>query len=318
MRINRELVLGVLVFFVFAITVTLYYPPVADMVVGNPYWNGLSEMYDEIEPIQVEDIEDYWFIDASNSTLFIIGPSRDFRVEGIEAVREFLESGGTVVLADDFGTGNQLLEGLGLETRFSGELLVDPLFFDTVPECPRLLNFTYSDVGDVVMNYGTTLLGSIDFHIHESSSPVSYYNNSDGVTTGPFPVLGHLHSGAGDLILLSDSSVFLNTMLGKAGNRGLLLSLVRGTPYIDTSYSIPTRLLGVKWLVSDIYSLFNRAEILYVSLVIVSFLFVRLKFEEGDELVVDEVEEVLKLHSEWDREQVTWLQDQRKNNNGNQ
>ncbi len=318
MRINRELVLGVLVFFVFAITVTLYYPPVADMVVGNPYWNGLSEMYDEIEPIRVEDIEDYWFIDASNSTLFIIGPSRDFRVDGIEAVREFLESGGTVVLADDFGTGNQLLEGLGLETRFSGELLVDPLFFDTVPECPRLLNFTYSDVGDVVMNYGTTLLGSIDFHIHESSSPVSYYNNSDGVTTGPFPVLGHLHSGAGDLILLSDSSVFLNTMLGKAGNRGLLLSLVRGTPYIDTSYSIPTRLLGVKWLVSDIYSLFNRAEILYVSLVIVSFLFVRLKFEEGDELVVDEVEEVLKLHSEWDREQVTWLQDQRKNNNGNQ
>jgi len=318
MRINRELVLGVLFFFVFAITVTLYYPPVADMVVGNPYWNGLSEMYDEIEPIRVEDIEDYWFIDASNSTLFIIGPSRDFRVDDIEAVREFLESGGTVVLADDFGTGNQLLEGLGVETRFSGELLVDPVFFDTVPECPRLLNFTNSDVGVVVLNYATTLSVDMDFRILESSSPMSFYNNSAGVESGPFPVLGHIYFGEGDLYLLSDSSVFLNTMIGKAGNRGLLLSLVSGTSYIDTSYSIPTRLLDVKWLVRDVYSVFKRSEVLYVSLILVSFLIVRLRFEEGDEVVVDEVEEVLKLHSEWDREQVAWLQDQRGDNDGNQ
>ena len=318
MRSSRELVLGGLVFLVFALSVTLYYPPVDDLFVGNPYWNGLSEMYTEIEPVRVHDVEDYRFIDAYNSTLFIIGPSRDFNENGIEAVKGFLESGGRVVLADDFGTGNQLLEGLGLETRFSGELLVDPVFFDTIPEYPRLLNFTYSNGGDIVLNYATTILVSNGCQGIESSSPLSYYNNSLGFESGPFHVLGRIVYGEGALYLLSDSSVFLNTMIGKAGNRGLLLSLVSGDLYIDTSYSIPTRLLGVKWMVRDVYSAFSRSDVLYVSLIFVSLLIIRLKFDGNGEVVVDEVEELLKLHSEWDREQITWLQGQRRKDDGNQ
>lgn len=318
MRNKHEFVLGGLVFLVFALAVTLYYPPVDNLFIGNPYWNGLSEMYNEIEPVRVHGFEDYRYIEASNSTLFIIGPSRDFNRDDIEAVKGFLESGGKVVLADDFGTGNQLLEGLGLETRFSGELLVDPVFFDTVPEYPRILNFKYSDVGDIVLNYGTTLLVRNSFQVIESSSPVSYFNNSEGVESGPFPVLGRISYGAGVLCLLSDSSVFLNTMIGKAGNRGLLLSLVSGNPFIDTSYTVPTRLLSVKWMIRDVYSVFNRSDILYVSLILVSLLIIRLKFDEKGEVVVDEVEELLKLHPERDREQITWLQGQRRNDDGNQ
>ncbi|MBT6605425.1 hypothetical protein HOB36_10100, partial [Candidatus Bathyarchaeota archaeon] len=45
MRNSREFLVGGLAFLVFAVAVTLYYPPVDDLVVGNPYWNGLSELY---------------------------------------------------------------------------------------------------------------------------------------------------------------------------------------------------------------------------------------------------------------------------------
>jgi hypothetical protein len=317
MRNSREFLVGGLAFLVFAVAVTLYYPPVDDLFVGTPYWNGLSELYNEIEPVRVHDSEDYRFIDASNSTLFIIGPSRDFVQDDMDAVIGFLMSGGKVVLADDFGTGNQLLEGLGLGIRFTGELLVDPVFFDTIPEYPRLLNFTYSEIGDVVLNYATTLSGDIELRVLESSSPLSYNNNSNGFESGPFPVLGYIKLGKGNLYLLSDSSVFLNTMISNPGNRNLLVSLANGNPYIDTSYSIPTRLLGVKWLVKDFYSVFNRPEVLYASLVLISLLIIRLKYDENDEEVVDEVEELLKIHSEWDRERITWLQGKRSNNDGN-
>ncbi|MBT5643288.1 DUF4350 domain-containing protein [Candidatus Bathyarchaeota archaeon] len=317
MRNSREFLVGGLAFLVFAVAVTLYYPPVDDLFVGTPYWNGLSELYNEIEPIRVHNSEDYRLIDASNSTLFIIGPSRDFVQEDMDAVIGFLISGGKVVLADDFGTGNQLLGGLGLDIRFTGELLVDPVFFDTIPEYPRLLNFSSSDVGDVVLNYATTLTSDVKLRVLEFSSPLSYYNNSDGVESGTFPVLGNIKLGRGNLYLLSDSSVFLNTMIGNEGNRDLLVSLANGNIYIDTSYSIPTRLLGVKWLVRDFYSVFNRSEVLYASLVLVSLLIVRLNSDENDGMVVDEVEELLKHHSEWDRELITWLQVQRSNNDGN-
>ena len=46
--------------------------------------------------------------------LVIIGPDVDFSSLEAKEVKEFLENGGTLFIADDFGTANSLLEKLGV------------------------------------------------------------------------------------------------------------------------------------------------------------------------------------------------------------
>ncbi|GAI51779.1 unnamed protein product, partial [marine sediment metagenome] len=58
---------------------------------------------------------------------FILIPYLNFSLDELEEINNFVTRGGTLVLADDYGYGNQLLEHLGLKARFSGQPLLDPL-----------------------------------------------------------------------------------------------------------------------------------------------------------------------------------------------
>ena len=318
MKINREIILGCFIFLALAVSVTSLFPTLDDLFIENSQWNGLSEFYVEIKPIRVHSSSQIRVLE-SNSTLFIVGPSRSFSENEISAVKTYLESGGRVVLADDFGTGNQLLTGLGVETRFSGELLRDSVFYKSIPELPRLLNFTTFDVNEIVLNYATFLVVGDALQVLESSSPLSYIENEEGIIVpSSYPILGRISYGAGKLYVLADSSVFINTMIDESYNRVLLDELVNGQAYVDTFYSIPTRLISVKWMIRDVYSTFSRSEVLYGVVILFSFLVYRVKLGETDEVRVDEVGELLKRHMDWDREQITWLQMQRRKHSGNQ
>ena len=313
MKVRREIVLGLVLFAVLAVATALVFPAVDDLFIENSRWNGLSEFYMDIEPIRVHSSDRIRVLE-SNSTLFILGPSRDFTLDEVDAVKGYLESGGRVVLADDFGTGNQLLSGLGVDSRFSGELLFDSVFYKVRPEFPRLLNFTTFDVKEVVLNYATVLSVGNGMQVLESSSPLSYIDSNGTIIPSSYPVLGWVSYGNGRLFLLSDSSVFINTMIDEPYNRVLLHELVMGQAYVDTSYSIPTRLLSVKWMIEDVYGFMGRLEVLYGVVLLISFLVYRFEVSNGDEIVLDEVEQVLNKYPEWDRMQLRWLREQRRDN----
>ncbi len=309
----KEIIAGLTLAVIFVVTVSSVYPALDDLWVENPGWNGLSEFYVLVNPVRVRSVEDLHGVNPVNSTLFIVGPSRGFSEEYVKVLRNYLRDGGRVVLLDDFGSGNDLLRGLSLETRFSGDLLRDGVFFDPRPEFPRLLNFSFYETNEVVFNYGTVLVPGDAAHVLIRSTPLSYTNSSTGgLETGGFPVVAGIRLGEGRLVVISDSSIWLNSMITRGENRGFLLDFVRGRCLIDVGHSYPTQLLAFKWWLLDIYSILNIVEIRYgVALLLVFFVF-KLRITIDEDEALDPVEEVLKTHPDWNKEQLKWISEQQR------
>ena len=115
----------------------------ADFSVYNRDWNGCSKLGKEVygtgsllpsidisgssEEIvahsSLTEMSD--LLEPESSVIIIIGPRTDFNDDEIGSVDTFLRRGGLLFLADDFGTGNELLSGLDTDTRISGEMMLD-------------------------------------------------------------------------------------------------------------------------------------------------------------------------------------------------
>lgn len=308
---TREALLGVLLVFLVAVPLTLVYPPVDDMWVQNPYWNGLSEFYRELDPLRIRGAGDMAGTDPLNSTLFIVGPSREFTTDDVETVKAYLQDGGRVVIMDDFGSANMLLEGLGVEDRFMDAVLRDGVFFDLKPEFPRVVNSSLHGVESIVFNYGSVLSLKDESKALALSTPFSYITVNEQVITGEHPVLAQVNYGGGQVYLVSDASVFLNSMIHRGDNRGLLEALSRGLPMINVAHSHPTLLLGFKWWIVDLYHFLGLLEIRYGLALILVLTVYRIKPGTKDRRE-DEVDKVLNRHPGWDKEKLEWLYRQRK------
>jgi hypothetical protein len=106
----------------------------ADYSVFNTGWNGCSDFYkDYISTYGAESVattEDIYLnavlrdlthldTDPRDAMLLIIGPSKPYGTHELAYLRTFLSEGGRVILADDFGVGNDILSFLGIDARFS-------------------------------------------------------------------------------------------------------------------------------------------------------------------------------------------------------
>ncbi len=307
----KEALYGLGLLVVSVVLVAGFYPALDDLWVENPGWNGLSMFYQTVDPVRVRELDELSGYDPIQTTLFFVGPSRGFTVSDVEAVEDFLLDGGRVVLLDDFGSGNELLAGLGLGTRFNGGLLRDGVFFDPVPEFPRLLNFSFYETEELVLNYGSVLDLGERASVLISSTPLSYVNGSSGVVVGEFPVVAGVRVGDGLLVLVSDSSLWLNSMIDRGDNRLFLGDLHNGVSLIDVGHSYPTRLLGFQWMLMDLYGLLGLAEVRYLVGFLLVVLVFRLGFDEDAGEAVDEIELVLEDHPDWSREKLDWLRERR-------
>jgi len=320
LKSKRYALLGVLLLVSSVGIVSQFYPVIDDLFVRNPFWNGLSDVYNLLDPIRVQNLDVLYRSDPSSSTLLFIGPSTGFSVDEVESVKVFAERGGHVIVADDFGSGNDLLEGLGLDVRFTGDLLLDSVFYDMEHTYPRLLNFSAHNMmpRDIVLNYATTL--SDDFLVHsiETSSPFSFVSREKLVEFRSYPVLGCVEYGDGEITLFSDSSVWINSMIGKEGNRDLLLGMAKGNVYIDEVHLAPSILTELNRVFVGLYFILRIPEVRYSLVVFGSLMLWYYRSKPSGEAPLDEVEELLKRHSEWDREQVSWLQMQRRKTSGDQ
>jgi hypothetical protein len=162
----------------------------------------------------------------SESIILIIGPSRTYGAHELSYLRTFLDGGGIVVLADDFGVGNDILSYLGLEERFSNTLLLD-LSYASAAVFP-LEHDTGNDAipYTVALNYASTITGAGE-RVMESS-PTSFLDTNgngridDGEPRGPFTLAARVPYGAGELYLLSDPSIFINASYDEADNKAFI------------------------------------------------------------------------------------------------
>mgnify|MGYP001626361160 FL=1 len=246
------------------VILTSIYPLSDDFRLENPYWNGMESLSNRSLPVSMSDVP---ALDPRNYTVLIIGPSTPFTSAEIDEVKMFLSKGGRVVLADEFGTGNQLLEAIGAPLRLNGSLLLDPLLNLGVPQLP----LAYSEWGRIALNYATVLNATCPgCRVIANSSFFSYLDlNGNGrydkdEPSGPFFVAISLRIHGGELIVLSDSSLFINSMLNRESNSELLRALIGQTrPAVVVDKWPFSPLSAAKSALSSAWRIVSSPEIKY-------------------------------------------------------
>ncbi len=240
----------------------------ADFSIFNTGWNGTSELAvstfragkfspsfelrstgGDVEFIRIglEDME----LDPALDAVAVIGPTESYSAAEGAIIGDFVRAGGNLLVADDFGSANSLLESMGAGCRISAKLIID-LSFEKSPEFPVCFDVVpdalTTNVTSLQLNYASSII------MGGASEPIvrtSFASWSDtdgdrmqdfGEPTGPFVVLAKEYLGQGEIILLSDPSVLINGMRDHLDNEVLSSNLVsvvsegRSGLYFDESH----------------------------------------------------------------------------------
>lgn len=207
----------------------------------NPGWNGTSGFFSLLEPHHSMDILRLSDLDGrGNATLLIIAPSAPYPVLDLGGIRKFVESGNTLFIADESGVSNSILQGIGSSITIQPGVLGsidraynDPYVIVTIPDSdhPLVRNLT-----SLVLNHGSALTGGQPLI---QSGMMSWIDSnkdrrvSEDESFGRRVVMARESIGAGEVIVLSDSGIFINSMLDIGdlwGNREFISRLVSYRP----------------------------------------------------------------------------------------
>jgi len=243
------LIITVLLVIVISLGCIWVTPSVRDFMTSNVLWNGLRDFCDETNADIIHVLDTLPTV-TQGVTLVAI-PYVKYDDEELSQVEDFVTNGGTLLLMDDYGYGNDVLEHLGVDARFTNVPLLDSLFCYKNPWMPRITDFSGvkgEEVGLVVLNHPTSLTGVADSEVVAWSSSYSFLDyNEDGVQgvgeeKGPFPVAAKFRLGKGTVALISDPSMVINTMMRRDDNYSLVEYLIgsdgtgRGEVLIDRAH----------------------------------------------------------------------------------
>jgi len=244
--IHKFLLSVIAIIIVLLVVTAWFYPVNDDFAVENPLWNGIrniSEVH-EIQPLN--SLSNLPAI-ATGATLVLI-PYSEFTEEELGEVYRFVMDGGRLILADDYGYGNQVLEPMDIDTRFSGQVLIDPLIYHSNQYFPVISHFATDpltvDTENLVLNHATGLINVPDDNIIASSSSFSFLDlndngeRDDNEPAESLPVISRCELGDGEVILLSDPSLFINIMGQLQDNRCFIKNITApgDSLYIDQSH----------------------------------------------------------------------------------
>ncbi len=200
----------------------------AQYSVLNTGWNGTSSfgklLYSKGGVTPILGSYDSVGLDKDKGTLVVIGPNLPFTAGEVEALKRFLDNGNTLLLADDFGTGNQLLKGLGLEERFSSKQPLTPVFLKNgdFPITAEIKTPLSSGVSFIVMYKPSVILNPANPLV---ATPNGTYLNEE---YGTFAIVDSVKYGRGKIILVSDPDIFTNSLF--KGNERFIENLLNYMP----------------------------------------------------------------------------------------
>ena len=195
----------------------------ADFCMLSTNWNGCSQF----AKVLAERGNIVWIMNPYNTldldekgVLIVVGPDVDFSSLEIKAVSNFLNRGGTLLLADDFGTANTLIAGLGIDWKFYDRPLGD-IFYDKRADFPVVVRIedqklSYG-VDKLVLNVPSVITGLEGAVFSSKVSVVGGKRRS-------YPIMAETSYGEGRVILLSDPDIVINDMMTE--NRNFVENLV--------------------------------------------------------------------------------------------
>ena len=246
MGLRRFLLMVSIVMVILLITAIWFFPSNEDFRVENPFWNGTGAINADYVVQPLKTLSD--LPPSPQGTTLILIPYLKCTPAELEQLKRFVDDGGRLILADDYGYGNQVLESLGLETRFSGEMLLDPMVNYKSKHFQRIVHLEpdplAGNIENLSFNHATCLINVTTASTLASSSSFSFLDHNgngireDNEPTGPLPVITHHRLGSGQVILIADPSLFINSMESLEDNSHFIMNIADTTTilYIDQSH----------------------------------------------------------------------------------
>jgi hypothetical protein len=262
-ELRRFLAILTIVLVIISVIVVWFFPSNEDFRAENPFWNGTRDISSIIPASPLTSL--FELPSSPQGATLILIPYLDFTPAELEELNSFVTQGGTLVLADDYGFGNQILEYLGLKSRFSGQVIFDPLFSYKNKWFPRISHLisisVTSNTESLVFNHATCLIDVETKDVLAQSSSFSFLDLNgneewdEDEPTGPLPVISYHNLGSGQIILISDPSIFINSMETMESNYNLIQNIAGVTTsrlLIDQSHLPPSNLHQTKNLLAYI------------------------------------------------------------------
>ncbi|MFC1939778.1 DUF4350 domain-containing protein [Chloroflexota bacterium] len=203
-----------------------FYPSVQDFMASNKMWNGIRDFGVASGANNIDTMGDLPTI-PGKTTLIAIS-YLEYSDEDLLKMKRFVDDGGTLLLMDDYGYGNDVLTYLGTNIRFSNKPLLDPLFCYRNQWIPRITDFApevkESGINVILLNHATALTNLEETQVIAWSSEASFLDMDEDEAwsqeepKGPFPVAGKMRYGKGELAIVSDPSIIISSMIGRDDN----------------------------------------------------------------------------------------------------
>ena len=246
-----------------ALTLIWFFPSTGDYRCDNPFWNGFSKIEQSLQAKPLTDLGKLP-INPTETALILI-PYKPLDGQEMRILETYVVNGGVLILMDDYGYGNEVLQTLNIGLRFSKEPLLDPLFNYKSPQLPKAILFSrlLSGVQSIVMNHATALNVTGDAEVLAWSSSFSFQDLDRDLEWDPdepkgrFPVAARAKLGNGWVIAVSDPSIMINSMVEMDDNslfvRRLLELHKASEVFIDQSHLPTSRLEQAKGVLRTAY-----------------------------------------------------------------
>ncbi len=262
MELRRFLLILATALVIVLITAMWFFPSNEDFRVENPFWNGTSSITACYPVLPMESLSE--LPDSPQGATLILIPYRSCTIAELGQLNSFVIRGGRLLLADDYGHGNHILEYLGLRVRFSGQTLLDPMIHYKNKQFPRIIHLEPDPLTlhteSLVLNHATCLVNAAPADTLALSSSFSFLDLNGnhtwekGEPTGPLPVISRHSLGSGQVILAADPSLFINSMETIEGNNNFMQNIADTTTclYLDQSHLPPSELHQTKDMLATI------------------------------------------------------------------
>jgi hypothetical protein len=297
----RSILGSIVIGFIIFLVVGAYAPDSSAFSPNNYGWNGLHTIYTTYSFKPVNSLSDIKLPPTTfqnRTVLLIIQPATNFSSSDVLALKSFFRAGGTVMVADNYGYSNFLLEQLKAGVQISKNLVVvDPLYnwkspvlsVGAVPHSLSVSNRILSHVAGIAMDEASPLKitgypGLVTFAF---SSQVSFATTRSKVQSNPLSALSTINIGKlprnetgslplmttqrianGTLIVSGDPDLFMNELLGEGDNARFASNLLNdSTVYLDTSNWAADTSVGFKSELSGLYSELSQPPINYLATV---------------------------------------------------
>jgi hypothetical protein len=207
----------------------------------NSQWDGAGELQNVAADAGTNvtvgtNVSQYPTSNTDGTVAVVLSPAEPYSASERTRIAEFVRSGGTLVVAEDYRPhGNALLAAVGADARFDGRPVYDNRNYyrnSSFPEATPAGDYPETaGVDTVVLNYGTTVRAGNATTLVNTSEYAYLDSNGNAEIDGEEqlasrPVVTSESVGDGRVIAVSDPSIFVNAMLDRGDNRRFVRNIV--------------------------------------------------------------------------------------------